>query len=82
MSQAVHLIFHEFIKRERNTILKEYRFSTAALMSSDTTGPVEPSGPATVLLIGERTYSVHEAVNSAISWWESEIDKIEADAGK
>lgn len=76
-----HLIFHEFIKRERDTILKQYRFGTTAVVSADTVGPSDTTGPYANLLIGDRTYSVFEAVDSAISWWEKEISKIEADAG-
>ena len=75
-----HLIFHQFIKRERDTILKEYRFEAGAIVSADADAQTEASGPHAALLVGDQQYSVIEAVDSAISWWEVEIDKIEEGA--
>lgn len=73
-----HLIFHEFIKRERDMLLKEYRFPAGRLTTAGETA--EMIGPSTLLLIGDRSYSAHEALGAALSWWELEIAKIEDDA--
>jgi hypothetical protein len=80
-----HLIFHEFIKRERDTVLKEYRFTTGRVAVSVAAGePVkttETIGPSTVLLIGDRSYGALKAVDAALAWWEAEISQIEHEAG-
>jgi hypothetical protein len=72
-----HLIFHQFIKRERDIVLKEYRFTTGRLMVDESATPAEMVGPTTILLIGDRTYSALEAIDAALAWWEVEITKIE-----
>ena len=76
-----HLNFHEFIKRERDILLKEYRFTTGRLTPGNEAAATETIGPATRLLIGDRSYSLLEAVDAALAWWETEIAKIEDEAG-
>jgi hypothetical protein len=76
-----HLIFHEFIKRERDLVLKEYRFTTRRVTAGEPVEAAETIGPSTVLLIGDRSYSALEAVDAALAWWEAEISQIEHEAG-
>lgn len=77
-----HLIFHEFIKRERDVVLKEYRFTTGRMATvGDPEKTIESTGPSTVLLIGDRSYSALQAVDAALAWWEAEISQIEHEAG-
>jgi hypothetical protein len=76
-----HLIFHEFIKRERDVVLKEYRFTTGRVNVGEPVKAAETIGPSTVLLIGDRSYSALEAVDAALAWWEAEISQIEHEAG-
>jgi hypothetical protein len=77
-----HLIFHEFIKRERDVVLKEYRFTTGRMaVGEEAVKPIESIGPSTVLLIGDRSCSALEAVDAALAWWETEISQIEHEAG-
>ncbi len=76
-----HLIFHEFIEKERNTILKEYRTSLFSLppqksKSSDATEFYSS------ILIGDKSYSALEALNASIRWWETQLDHIEFQAGR
>ena len=76
-----NLIFHEFIKKERDVVLKEYRFTTGRLLVGEP--PVEAAeqiGPATMLLIGDHLYSALEAVDAALAWWEAELTRIEDEA--
>jgi hypothetical protein len=65
-----HLIFHEFIQRERDVVLKEYRFTTGRVAVGVAVGEpaktTETIGPSTVLLIGDRTYSALKAVDAAL----------------
>ncbi len=76
-----HLIFHEVIKRERDMVLKEYRFTAGRVTGGEPAEAVETIGTSTMLLIGDRTYGLLEAVDAALAWWEAEITKIEYDAG-
>jgi hypothetical protein len=76
-----HLIFHEFIKRERDVVLKEYRFTTGRVAVGEAVKPIQTIGLSTVLLIGDRSYSALEAVGAALAWWEAEISQIEHEAG-
>ena len=75
-----HLIFHEFIEKERNNILKEYRASifpsTSAKEETEDAPKIYSS-----LLVGDRSYSPLEAVDASIRWWEAELNHIEAQAG-
>lgn len=75
-----HLIFHEFIEKERNNILKEYRASifpsTSAKEKTEDAPKIYSS-----LLVGDRSYSPLEAVDASIRWWEAELSHIEAQAG-
>ena len=79
-----HLIFHELIKRERDVVLKEYRFTTGRVAVGVAVGEPEKTmetiGPSTVLLIGDRSYSALKAIDAALSWWEAEISQIEQEA--
>jgi hypothetical protein len=77
-----HLIFHEFIKSERDVVLKEYRFTTKRVtrMGEPSVKATESIGPSTVLLIGDRSYSGLAAVDAALAWWEAEINQIEDEA--
>jgi len=77
-----HLIFHEFIKRERDVVLKEYRFTTGRVAAvGEPLKAIESTGPAIVLLVGDRSYTALEAVDAALAWWEAEIGQIEHEAG-
>ena len=77
-----HLIFHEFIKLERDVLLKEYRFTERRVVVGEPESePETVIGATTVLFIGDRTYSPLEAIDAALAWWESEIAKIEDAAG-
>ena len=75
-----HLIFHEFIEKERNTILKEYRTS---LFSSPSQKPnsFDAAEFYSSILIGDRSYSALEALNASIRWWETQLEHIEFQAG-
>lgn len=75
-----HLIFHEFIKKERNTILKEYRTSLFASPSQKSNFSNNAEYYSTVL-VGDRSYSPLEALNVSLEWWEIELNRIEAHAG-
>jgi hypothetical protein len=75
-----HLVFHEFIKRERDVVLKEYRFTTGRVTYGEPVKAAGTIGPSTVLLIGDRSYGVLEAVDAALAWWEAEISQIEQEA--
>jgi hypothetical protein len=75
-----HLIFHEFIKRERDVVVKEYRFTTGRVAVGEPVNVAQTIGPSTVLLIGDRSYSALEAVDTALAWWEAEISQIEHEA--
>lgn len=76
-----HLIFHQFIKRERDVVLKEYRFTEARVTPGEGDGAGETVSAATIILIGDRSYSALEAVDAALAWWETEIAKVEDEAG-
>jgi hypothetical protein len=62
-----HLIFHEFIKRERDVVLKEFRFTEGRVMASEGHTAGEAVGPATIILIGDRSYSALEAADAALA---------------
>ena len=75
-----HLIFHEFIKRERDVLLKEYRFTAARVTAGESIEATEIVGASAVLLIGDRSYRALEVIDAALAWWEAEITAIEDDA--
>ena len=75
-----NLIFHEFIEKERNTILKEYRTSLFASPSQQSKFSNNAEHYSTVL-VGDRAYYPLEALNVSLEWWETELDRIEAQAG-
>lgn len=68
-----HVIFHDFIERERNTILKEYDTSERIVASID-------GGQQFGLLIGAHIIEPLDAVRQAIGWWERLLTEIEEDA--
>ena len=75
-----YLIFSEFIEKERNTILKEYRSSLFPSPAEKQEMLDAPSiYPA--ILIGDRAYSPLQAIEASIEWWEMELWQIEAQAG-
>jgi hypothetical protein len=76
-----NLIFHEFIKLERDVLLKEYRFTERRVVVGEPESEPETIGATTILFIGDRTYSPLEAIDAALAWWESEIANIEDAAG-
>ncbi len=76
-----HLIFHEFIKRERDMLLKEYRFTTRQIIPGSETTDTGAIELDTLLLVGDQSYSILEAIDKALTWWEIEIAKIEDEAG-
>lgn len=74
-----HFIFHEFIKKERDTILKEYRATIFSPISEKVQSNENPS-LYTAILVGDTSYSPLGAINSSIQWWETELGKIESEA--
>lgn len=68
-----HVIFHDFIERERNTILKEYETSERLVASVD-------GDRQFGLLIGTHIVKPLVAVRQAIGWWERLLTEIEEDA--
>ena len=75
-----HLIFHEFIEKERNTILKQYR-SSLFPSPSQKQESLDVAGFYPAILVGDQSYSPLEALNSSLKWWETELHRIEAQAG-
>lgn len=75
-----HLIFHEFIEKERNDILKEYRASIFPSASAKEKTEYAPRMYSSIL-VGDRSYSPLEAIDASIRWWEAELRHIEAQAG-
>ena len=73
-----HLIFHEFIKKKRDIVLKEYR-SSIFPPSSETRSTKRTCFYETIL-IGDTTYSPEGAIGASIKWWENELRRIELDA--
>lgn len=71
-----HLIFHEFIEKERNTILKEYRTSLFTSPSQEFKSFSSTEFYSTIL-VGDKSYSPLEALVASIGWWETELDNIE-----
>lgn len=68
-------IFHDFIERERNTILKEYRPDHRAV------APLEAGdGGSLGMLIGSEIVPPTEAVQRAIRWWGRLLVSIENEA--
>jgi len=77
-----HLIFHEFIKRERDVVLKEYRLTSRRVAAlGEPVNAIPSIGASTVFLIGGRSYSALGAIDAALEWWEAEISQIEHEAG-
>ncbi|MDF2494577.1 hypothetical protein [Sphingomonas sp.] len=67
-------VFHDFIERERNLLLKEYKSDEYVL---------EPRGTddeADDLLVGAEVLTRNEALSRAIAWWERLLGDVEADA--
>lgn len=75
-----HLIFNEFIEKERNTILKEYR-SSLFPSPAEKQGMLDAPAIYPAILIGDRAYSPLQAIEVSIEWWETELWHIEAQAG-
>lgn len=68
-------IFHDFIERERNTILKEYDTSERLV------APVNAkSGPALGILVGTQIMKPLDALRDAITWWERLLVRVETEA--
>jgi hypothetical protein len=68
-NEFANLIFHEFIKKERDAILKEYRASifmwaNGKLMVCD-------------VLVGTDLYSPDEVIKEALSYWEKYLSDVE-----
>jgi hypothetical protein len=82
LNQTIQLISHEFIKRERDVVLKEYRFTTGRVTIGEPAKTPKTIGPSTMLLIGGRSYSALQAVDTALAWWEAEFSRIEHEAGR
>ena len=74
-----HLIFHEFVEKERNTILKEYRTSLFVSPSQKSKSS-DSTGFYSTILIGDRSYSPLDALTASIGWWETELNHIESRA--
>ena len=67
-----HEIFHDFIERERNGILKEYRIHET-LVEPIKTNP----GHADSLLVGSRLLPTNKALQEALNWWETVLRGVE-----
>lgn len=72
---AAHIIFHEFIEKERNEVIKEYQIARAA-----TAGEVAIEGLPELLLIGNQALSADAAIGCALKWWEHQLNDIEESA--
>ncbi len=70
-----HLVFHEFIEKERNEIIKEYRIDPAISLNHDASDRVPG-----LLLIGDAALTPGAALASAIRWWEDQLAIIEEEA--
>jgi hypothetical protein len=49
-------------------VLKKYRFTTGRVTGGEPAEAVETIGTSTMLLIGDRTYGLLEAVGAALVW--------------
>lgn len=67
-------IFHDFIERERNLLLKEYRSDERVLE------PRDDSGGTDILLVGAEVLTRSEALSRAIAWWERLLGDVETAA--
>lgn len=72
-----NLIFHEFIKKERDMILKEYKIVQSTIRSVYAENDVADTG---MMLLGDRVAVKNELVRDAIRWWEVELTEIEEEA--
>jgi hypothetical protein len=69
-------IFHDFIERERNSILKEYLLEETKVAPLDDGIGLESAG----LHIGVRVIQPVDAVTEALSWWEKLLGRVEETA--
>jgi hypothetical protein len=64
-----NLIFHEFVEKEQNDIISEYRIDPAVLVRK-----------ASPLLVGDRALTPGSAISAAIRLWEGQLLLIEEEA--
>lgn len=72
-----NLIFTEFIEKERNLALKEYRLGETLVMSPGEHATHEVRLP---MVFCGRLVGQVELVREAIDWWEVKLDEIEENA--
>jgi len=81
-----HLIFHGFINKQRNLVLKEYQFS-----HDDSDQKIVVLPQMEEFLLGERLFcpitegdyagqDCRDILSDAIGWWESRLTKVEKSA--
>lgn len=73
----LHIVFFEFIKRERDFALKEYELGSAVAVPPTEIHTHQLAHP---ILFGSRLVMQVDLVREAITWWETELEDIEADA--
>jgi hypothetical protein len=76
-AESQHLIFREFIKHERDLVLKEYKLGESLVVPSE--GAVTHSVNRPVFF-GARLVEQPELVREAIEWWETQLTEIEEEA--
>ncbi len=71
-----NLIFHEFIERERNVVIKEYKASIFDFVD-DTDNGKKSKIVVTNIQIGTDVYTPSEAIAVALRYWERYLDHVE-----
>ncbi len=76
-------LFWGFIQKERNNVLKEYRFGGQQRMPIEIPGSHIESQPIYVMKRSRYRYrDPRDLVREAIAWWETELDAIDEAAAK
>ncbi|QCI79309.1 hypothetical protein E6W36_06340 [Hankyongella ginsenosidimutans] len=70
-----HEIFHDFIERERNNILKQYNFNEWRFHRNEL-----DTEQGDKILVGTRILTTKSALSEALKWWEFTLGDIEASA--
>lgn len=71
-----NLVFHEFIERERNVVIKEYKASIFDFVD-DSESEKKLKIVVTNIQIGTDVYSPPEAITVALRYWERYLDDVE-----
>jgi hypothetical protein len=70
-----HEIYHDFIERERNNILKEYRIGESIVKPIKDDTAHEDS-----MVVGSRLLPTEKVLHEALCWWESVLCRVEGSA--